>query len=208
MTSSSGDIGPLVSRAIKGDRPAIDQLLHYFRPQLRRMIAVRMDTRLKARLDPSDVVQIVLAQAAVKIAVFARPTEEFFAWLRQLAWDELSRLYRDHVITQKRSVALEHQDWTARAMEESMVLLADRLAANQLGPGSQVVQQELRARVRTALEQLAVQDREVLVMRFLEQLSITETATALGLSEAAIKSRQFRAIDRLGRLLGHGEGRS
>jgi RNA polymerase sigma-70 factor (ECF subfamily) len=207
MTSSSGNIRGLVHSAVLGDRSAIEQLLVYFRPQLRRMIAVRMDTRLRARLDPSDVVQIVLAHAAANIAAFARPAEEFFAWLRQLAWDELSRLHRDHVATQKRSVAREQQEWAARSMEESMVRLADQLAAKQLGPCSQLVHQELRARVRAALQQLTEQDREVLALRFLEQLSISDAATALGLSEGAIKSRQFRAIDRLGRLLRDMEGR-
>jgi RNA polymerase sigma-70 factor, ECF subfamily len=196
MTSSPQNLGLLIQRAIKGDRPAIDQLLLHFRPQLRRMIAVRMDTRLRARLDPSDIVQIVLAHAAASMATFERPAEEFFPWLRQMAWDELSRLHRDHVTTQKRSVTLEQRQWFAQATDESMARLADQLAAKQLGPRSQAVHRELRARVRAALEQLAVQDREVLVLRFLEQLSITDTAAALGLSEAAVKSRQFRAVDR------------
>jgi DNA-directed RNA polymerase specialized sigma24 family protein len=39
------------------------------------------------------------------------------------------------------------------------------------------------------------------VLRFLEQLNITDTAAALGISESAVKSRQFRAIERLGKLL-------
>jgi RNA polymerase sigma-70 factor (ECF subfamily) len=157
-------------------------------------------------LDPSDVVQIVLAHAMANISSFTRPAEEFFAWLRQLAWDELSRLHRDHISTRKRSVAREEQKWTVRAMDESMVRLADQLAAKQLGPGSQLIHQELRARVRAAFQQLNAQDREVLVLRFLEQLSISDTAAALGVSEAAIKSRQFRAIDRLGKMLGNAEG--
>ncbi|MBA3484576.1 MAG: sigma-70 family RNA polymerase sigma factor [Pirellulales bacterium] len=58
--------------------------------------------------------------------------------------------------------------------------MADQLAVKQLGPCSQVVHQELRARVRAALEQLAEQDREVLVLSFLEQLSISDAAAALG----------------------------
>ncbi|RIK74920.1 MAG: hypothetical protein DCC67_15945 [Planctomycetota bacterium] len=208
MTSSSLDVARLVRLAIAGDRPAVNQLLVHFRPQLHRMIAVRMDSRLRARLDPSDVVQIVLAHAAASIATSQRPAEDFYLWLRQMAWDELARLHRDHLATQKRSVTLEQQEWAARTAEESMVRLADQLAAKQLGPSSQAVHRELRTRVREAVEQLAAQDSEVLVLRFLEQLSVSETAAALGLSVAAVKSRQFRAVARLGKLLEGLEGQS
>jgi RNA polymerase sigma-70 factor (ECF subfamily) len=165
------------------------------------MIAVRMDSRLKARFDPSDVIQSVLAEAAQKMVAFSQPPEQSYPWLRQLAWDELARLHRDHIRTKRRSVAREQDDWRARADGESILLLADRFAARQLGPGSRLVQKELRSRVRAAIQQLPPQDREVLVLRFLEQLNIGDTAAALGVTESAVKSRQFRAIERLGKLL-------
>lgn len=201
MTPSSADTRQLVLRAIHGDRAAIEQLLGHYRPQLRRMVAVRMDSRLKSRFDPSDVVQIVLAEAAKKLVSFQKSPDDFYPWLRQQAWDELARLHRDHIRTKKRSVSREQNDWQGVVADDSMLQLADCLAAQQLGPGSRLVRKELRARVRAALDELPPQDREVLVLRFLEQLNITDTAAALGLSEAAVKSRQFRAIERLGKLL-------
>jgi RNA polymerase sigma-70 factor (ECF subfamily) len=201
MNPSSADTRRLVVRAIDGDRSAIEELLACYRPQLRRMVAVRMDSRLRARFDPSDVVQIVLAEAAQKMVSFQHAPEQFYPWLRQLAWDELARLHRDHIRTKRRSVSREADDWQGQAADESMMQLADHLAVQQLGPGSRLVHKELRARVRAALDQLAPQDREVLMLRFLEQLGISDTAVALGISESAVKSRQFRAIERLGKLL-------
>jgi RNA polymerase sigma-70 factor (ECF subfamily) len=201
MNPSSADTARLVRRAVQGDRRAIDELLSQYRPQLRRMVAVRMDSRLKARFDPSDIVQSVLAEAAQKMVAFRQPPEHFYPWLRQLAWDELARIHRDHIRTKKRSVSREAADWQASASDESMLQLVDRLAAQHLGPGSRLVKQELRARVRAAIEQLPPQDREVLVLRFLEQLNVSDTAAALGISESAVKSRQFRAVERLGKLL-------
>jgi RNA polymerase sigma-70 factor (subfamily 1) len=201
MNPSSAHAGRLVLRAIGGDRSAIDELLAHFRPQLRQMVAVRMDSRLRARFDPSDVVQSVLAEAAQKMVAFQKSPEQFYPWLRQLAWDELARLHRDHIRTKKRSVSREEEDWRGRAADESMLQLAERLATQQLGPGSRLVRKELRTRVRAALAELAPADREVLVLRFLEQLGISDTAAALGISEAAVKSRQFRAVERLGKLL-------
>jgi RNA polymerase sigma-70 factor (ECF subfamily) len=201
MNPSNAETRRLVVRAIDGEEAARDELLACYRPQLRRMVAVRMDTRLKARIDPSDVVQIVLAEAAQKMVSFHNTPEQFYPWLRQLAWDELARLHRDHIQTKKRSVAREEDQWRNHIADDSVLQLAEHLATKQLGPGSRLVQKELRDRVQTALAQLAPPDREVLVLRFLEQLNIEDTAAALGISESAVKSRQFRAVDRLGNLL-------
>jgi RNA polymerase sigma-70 factor (ECF subfamily) len=65
-----------------------------------------------------------------------------------------------------------------------------------------MVRNELRDRVHAALARLAVRDREVLVLRYLEQLSTRETAAVLGITEAAVKVRHVRALQRLGRQLG------
>ena len=126
------------------------------------MIAVRMDARLKARFDPSDVVQCVLAEAAQKMVDFSQPSEHFYRWVRQLAWDELSRLQRDHIHTKKRSVMREDDRWQAQATDESTARLADQLAACQLGPRSRLIRQERGVRVRRALGQLAAAEREIL----------------------------------------------
>jgi RNA polymerase sigma-70 factor (ECF subfamily) len=202
MPMSSGDTARLLRQAVAGDRNAVDDLLGRHRAPLKRMLAVRMDSRLRARIDPSDIVQTVLAEAAQKMVRFSQPPEQFFGWLRQLAWDELARLHRDHIRTRKRSVSLEAPGGGAGAADTSAALLADRLAARGLGPRSRMIHQERRDRVQQALAQLAPRDREVLELRFLEQLNISDAAAALGVSEAAVKSRQFRAIERLGELLG------
>lgn len=202
MNSSSAETTRLVRQAIHGDRAAMDELLGRHRAQLRRMVAVRMDARLQSRIDPSDVVQSVLAEAAQNMVAFPHPPEQFYRWLRQLAWDELARLHRDHIKTKKRSVRREDDAWQAGAADASAARLADHFAARQPGPGSRLIQAERRERVLLALGQLAPQDREILELRFLEQLNIVDAAAALGVSESAVKSRQFRAVDRLGKLLG------
>jgi RNA polymerase sigma-70 factor (ECF subfamily) len=61
---------------------------------------------------------------------------------------------------------------------------------------------ELRRRVREALTQLPAKDREIIVLRFLEQLSTKDAADVLGISLTAAKSRQLRAIQRLQEMLG------
>ena len=61
---------------------------------------------------------------------------------------------------------------------------------------------ELRDRLHEALGRLAEADREVLVLRFLEDLSTRELAAVLSISDSAVKMRQLRALQRLRNLLG------
>ena len=63
----------------------------------------------------------------------------------------------------------------------------------------------MRQRVRQALGRLTERDREVLVLRYLEQLSPAEAADVLGIKEGALKTRQTRALVRLGELLNEAE---
>ena len=62
--------------------------------------------------------------------------------------------------------------------------------------------EEMRRRVREAVTQLPARDREIIVLRFLEQLSTHDTAAVLSISLTAAKSRQLRAIARLQNMLG------
>ena len=96
--SSDDDTDQLLERTSWGDERARDQLLERNRARLRTMIAVRMDRRIKARFDPSDVVQDVLQEAARNLADYLRDRPlPFHAWLREIAWKRLVNLRRRHV---------------------------------------------------------------------------------------------------------------
>jgi RNA polymerase sigma-70 factor (ECF subfamily) len=193
-------------RAQGGDPQARQELLARHRRRLERMVAMRLDRRLAARFDPSDVVQEALAEAAGKLSDYLRRRPlPFYPWLRQLAWERLATLHRRHVRAGKRSVTREEAG-VLDLPEDSAVELAGRLAAAGSGPGDHLLREELRERVRRALTRLAPRDREVLVLRQLEQLPTREVAAVLGLTEAAVKARHIRALERLHRLLGGGPG--
>jgi RNA polymerase sigma-70 factor (ECF subfamily) len=200
------DTDVLVDRAVKGDQAAAEELFARHRDRLRRMIVVRMDRRLAARLDPSDVVQETLAEAAQKLADYARERPlPFYPWLRRLAWERLVRLHRHHVRSQKRSVTRE-ENLEMPLPDESVARLADRLVTDGTSPTARLVFREMLDRVQSALAQLTSSDRDTLVLRHLEQLSTAEAAEVLGVSPAAFKTRHFRAIRRLHRLLEESPG--
>ena len=201
------DTDTLIRKARQGDRVAREQLLVRHRSRLRQMIAFRLDPRLAARVDPSDVVQEALTDAARKLSEYLkhRPIP-YYPWLRQLALERLVKLHRRHIQAQKRSVTRE-EDWLPPLPDESAVELADRLGAAGVGahaggtPVGRLLREELRRRVRTILEQLGPRDREVLVLRHLEQMSPREMSAVLGISEGAVRVRHLRALQRFRQLL-------
>jgi RNA polymerase sigma-70 factor (ECF subfamily) len=121
-----------------GDRGARGALLERHRDRLRRMIALRIDPRLAARVDPSDVVQEALAEADRRLDRYVHEQPlPFYPWLRQLAWDRLADQHRRHVQADRRSVKREEAaPWGLP--DSSAAELADRLFAPGESPSAGV----------------------------------------------------------------------
>jgi RNA polymerase sigma-70 factor (ECF subfamily) len=201
MAQTPSDTEELLRRVAQGDPSAPGALLLRHRDRLRHLIVLRLDRRLRARIDPSDVIQETLAEAAQKLADYVRDRPlPFYPWLRRLAWERLVRLHRWHVRSGKRNVQREQLDLPLP--DESAVQLADRLAWRGSSPSARLLRDERRDRVQAALASLREGDREVLVLHYLEHLSTREIAAILGLAESGVKTRQLRALRRLGDLLG------
>ena len=195
----STDENELIRRAATGDATAIGALLVSQRPRLKRMIAARLDPRIAGRVDPSDVVQEVLTRAAVQLPEYLRqPAMPFYPWLRQLAWNQLVDLQRRHVGSKRRSVLRE--EWIG-LNDQSTFELAKRLACGAAGPGSVAVRRELVQRLHAAMAQLPEVEREVLILKYLEQLTSEEAAAVLKVSQRTVQIRHRRALLKLDKLL-------
>jgi RNA polymerase sigma-70 factor (ECF subfamily) len=198
MSKRPSDTEILVEQAAGGDDTARQQLLIRHQDRLSRMVAVRLDRRLAARVDPADIVQDALLDAAQNLEDYLRTRPlPYYPWLRQFAWQRLSKLHRHHLGAQRRDAGREQSlDWPLP--DQSAALLAQRLLArNGTSPSRQAMRAELRERVRAALAKLSDRDREVLVVRHLEQMTTAEIAATLSISEAAVKKRHVRALERL-----------
>jgi RNA polymerase sigma-70 factor (ECF subfamily) len=201
MTDQPGsDTDQLVDAADRGSAEARGRLLERFRQRLAHMVKVRLDRRLAARVDPSDVVQEALLEAAARLDVYLRERPlPFYPWLRRIAWDRLADAHRRHLRASRRSIGREEPPALSG---ESVQALAERLLAPVSGgPSARLRRQERRDHVRAALDRLPERDREVLVLRHLEDLSTAEAAAVLGVSEGAVKVRLLRAVQRLRDLL-------
>jgi RNA polymerase sigma-70 factor, ECF subfamily len=185
----------LLDRAGHGEVEARNQLLDRYRARLRRMIAVHLDHRISARIDPSDVVQEALAGADRRLGSYLRDRPlPFYPWLRGFARDRLLDLRRRHVRASCRSVAREEA-------EEGPETTSRDLEASGTSPSGHLIRAERRDRVREALARLEVGDRDVLALRQVEGLTAAKAAAVLGIGEEALKSRHRRALERLRALL-------
>jgi RNA polymerase sigma-70 factor, ECF subfamily len=196
MNATTRRTEALIDRAGQGDDTARRELLEHYRDYLRRMVATRLDRRLAPRVDPSDIVQETLADAAERLDDYLRDRPiPFFGWLRQIAGERVIDTHRRHVLAQRRSITRETR--TPELSEESAGELGRRLMANDTSPSNRLIRKERHEQVMAALTALAPRDREVLVMRHLEQLGTVEIAEALGITEGAVESRLLRALIRL-----------
>ncbi len=86
--------------------------------------------------------------------------------------------------------------------ETASVSLADGLISKLTSPSEAAIRVEMKLRLQEALSALELLDREILVLRHLEQLSSAEAAEVLGIQERAASKRHLRALQRLKGVLG------
>lgn len=193
----------LLQKAKEGDASARNDLMDRHRASLQQMIRMRLDRKLAARLDSSDIVQDVLIEANRRLDAFiAQESMPFHLWLRQLARDRIIDMHRRHRAAAKRSVDKEQRLQAGGFGDRSSLELAAQLRDPELTPAAAALKNELQERFVMALEELSEEDRDIITMRNFEHLTNTEVAQALGLSQPAAGMRYLRALQRLRQVLG------
>lgn len=200
MPNSQSNTELLLEQLAAGDPQAADALLVRHRDRLKKMVSCRMDPRLAARVSPSDVVQETMITAARDLDSYAqeRPMP-FYPWLRRLAWNRLMDLQRRHLYRHKRAVSREEQ--AAPMTDQSLFELAKRLVGHGPSPSRAAVARETRERLRAALDELEPTQREVLLLKYVEDMTLAEAAAVLDITVDAAKMRHLRAVQRLRTLL-------
>jgi RNA polymerase sigma-70 factor (ECF subfamily) len=200
MQAGDSDDRQALERAAGGDATGWQQFLARHHARLRRMVGLRLDPRLRGRVDPSDVLQEAYIEATRSLNKFLQKDDEQvapFLWLRQLAGTRLAKAHRQHLGAQARDVRKELPLHGMHFPGVSSVILAEDLLARSDDPGRKIAKADLRDKVMQALESLDEQDREVLALRHFEHLTGAETAAWLGITPAAAAKRYLRALERL-----------
>ena len=179
-----------------------------YRDYLLLLVRLQIGTRLRAKLDASDVVQQAILHAHERRAQFRGETEgEWLAWLRAILANALAAAARrfDTPGTRPgRERSLEAE------LERSSSRLEDLLAADQTSPSERAVRGEELLRLAHAIARLPEDQRRVVELHYLKGLTVADVAEQIGRTRPAAVGLLFRGLKRLRELLrdpgeaGHG----
>lgn len=200
----AGETTPSVERLLDaargGDGSALGLLLGRYHNYLTLLARVQLGRRIQAKLDVADVVQDVSLEVHRRIGSFRGGSEgEFLAWLRQILGGVLANQVRRYFGAKRRDVRLERDlfedlDRSSRAMTAPLV-------AAESSPSAQAARREQAVILADALDDLAADYREVIILRQLQGLSFPEVAERMGRSQDSVKNLWARALAKLRRRL-------
>ncbi|MDP3948811.1 MAG: sigma-70 family RNA polymerase sigma factor [bacterium] len=165
----------IIENAVRGKASAFGLLYDHYQPKIYRFVLIKVGRRE----DAEDLTHQVFINAWQNISNYKDLGFPFSSWLYRIARNQVIDSYR----TKKPEISLDEVD------EESFAALG----INEKNIDDKI-QIEL---VMKALKELKEDYQDILVMRFVEDLSVRETAVAVGKSEGAVKLMQHRAIKEL-----------
>jgi RNA polymerase sigma-70 factor (ECF subfamily) len=170
----------LVERAQDGDGEAFGQLYDHYADTVYRYIYYRVGGRATAE----DLTSETFLRALRRIGTFTWQGRDFGAWL----------------VTIARNLVADHFKSSRFRLE---VTTGEMLDSNQVEPSPEesVLESLSNAALLQAVRRLNPQQQECVTLRFLQGLSVAETARIMGKNEGAIKTLQYRAVRTLARLL-------
>jgi RNA polymerase sigma-70 factor (ECF subfamily) len=169
--------------------------LERFRDYLRLLARLQLPARLRGKLDPSDLVQQTMLRAYLALGEFrGLTTAELTAWLRRILTHVLANAVRDFSRA-RRDVNLERS--LEAAVEDSSLRLENWLAVAHPTPGELADRNEQLLTLATALTTLPEDQREALLLRYYEGMSLADVAGRLGRTRPAIASLLRRGLAQL-----------
>ncbi|MEL6110547.1 MAG: sigma-70 family RNA polymerase sigma factor [Planctomycetota bacterium] len=187
-----------INEALAGDPDKLAELFAEYRPRLKRMVELRLNGRVRARLDASDVLQEAFVDVSERLSDYASSqTIPFFLWLRMVTGDRLAQIHRKHLGTKKRDANREISLNQAYFAEASGVHLASHLAGQFTSVDRNLIGEEVSKQIEKILNTMDARDREVIAMRHFEELTVEEISTLLDLTPSGVSKRYARAIRKL-----------
>jgi RNA polymerase sigma-70 factor (ECF subfamily) len=175
------------------------QALEPFRSYLEVLARVHLDSTLRGKLDPADVVQQALLRAYTAWPGLNNPERPvLLAWLRRILARTLADVVK-HYERDKRAVNLERS--LEADLDQSASGLAGWLAADQTSPSQAAVRNEELLRLADALAALPEPQRQVVVLKHLRSWTLQRIAEHLGRSVPAVASLLRRGLEDLRRRL-------
>jgi RNA polymerase sigma-70 factor (ECF subfamily) len=173
-------IRALVELAQKGDAEAFGQLYDRYVTPIFRFVHARVRSPQLAE----DLTSDTFLRALRSIHTFTWQGKDFGAWLTTIARNLITDHYKSR-----------------RTQLEIVTDLPPEGTSTQPGPADDVLAMVSTETLMRAVNSLPAEQRDTILMRFIQELSIAETAVVLGKSEGAVKQLQLRAVRRLAKMV-------
>ena len=169
----------LVIRARDGNRPAFEQLIDRYQGEIHRMIYYRIRTQM----DTEDLTQDVFVRAYRNISRIREP-QKFRSWLYTIAVNRVNDYLRKKRV---RSIFKSSDEGTD--VQPAATDFQEQPEALE-----QVLKEDFWRHIDRIAKKLSKMEREVFMLRFLDNLNINEIAQTLKKSESTVKTHLYRAL--------------
>jgi RNA polymerase sigma-70 factor (ECF subfamily) len=180
------EVVDLVARAQAGDADAFGQIYDRYVGLIYRYVYYRVGSQTLAE----DLTSETFLRALRRFESFTWQGRDVGAWFVTIA----RNLIADHFKSSRYRLEIATSDLLATAGD----------AAETSTPETEVLTQLTNDTLLAAIRQLNSEQQECIVLRFLQGMSVSETALAMGKNDGAVKALQYRAVRSLGRLLPDG----
>ncbi len=177
-------ISPLVIKAKEGSRGAFNLLIGLFHEDIFRMVYYR----IRSRMDSEDLTQDIFIQAFKNIAQL-KTIAHFKSWLYRIAINRVRDFYRKKRLRSLIGLFSENEGIDVNDIYDS--------GKNNPDPLENEIRKDFWHQFEIALECLSRMEKEVFLLRFLDQLGIKEISQALFKSESTVKTHLYRALVKL-----------
>jgi RNA polymerase sigma-70 factor, ECF subfamily len=173
----------LVAAAQQGDQAAFGQLYDRYVDVVFRFVLFRVGDRPLAE----DLTSETFLRALRRISSVSYQGRDVGAWF----------------VTIARNLVLDHVKSSRYRLEMTTADILDS-SADDRGPEHEVVEEATATELMRCVAQLGRDQQECIMLRFMQGLSVSETAAVMGRNEGAVKALQHRAVRRLAQLLPEG----
>ena len=192
---SSRETLEMIARAHDGDQIAVGELIARYRGYLCNLARKQLDSDVRPRVDPSDVVQQSCLEVHRDFHTF-RGTEEgqLVAWLKQILRNNVSNTIKKHVHAKKRSIEKE------RSLADSAgsgCPLEQQIEADQSSPSKRARRGEAWEQLERVLGELPDDQGEAIRLRHIRGYSLEQLADHFGRSEMAVAGLLKRGLQTL-----------
>lgn len=163
----------LIEKIIKGDQKATRDFWKIYKPPLKKFVSLRVDSPE----DIDDIVQDTLTDALLALPRFSFKSR-LFTWICGIARHEIADFYRKKKI---------------KIILFSRFPFLETLAHHSLGPEGKALESELKQQIKEVLNQLSEGYRQILQLKYIEELTLKQIASLLKITPKAVESKLTRA---------------